>query len=99
MARTLVRPVAVVAAMNIPRCREHPTTVDGCGACHVVRWARRRGNHPRGGLVAVVGRCVDCGGDVDDRSKRCQSCATYKIWEEKRSMGLTGKLRRMEVGE
>ena len=95
MARTLVQPVAVVAAMSEPRCREHPTTVDGCGACNVVRWARQSGNRPRG--VAVVGRCLDCGGDVDDRSQRCQSCATYRIWEEKRSMGLTGKLRRMEA--
>ncbi len=49
LARTLVRPVAVVVAMNIPRCTEHPTPVEGCEPCKVVRFAEESGNGSRGG--------------------------------------------------
>ncbi len=79
--------------MSIPFCAEHPVREKDCGACTVVRWARKPGNYPKGHVVPVVGRCADCRCLVKDISTRCKSCFARKRWSEQRKLGQTGRLQ------
>ena len=71
--------------MNEPFCAEHPSLIDGCGACIVVRWARLRANLPKNYRLAVVGKCLDCRRGIGDTSERCRSCARYQVLSDRKA--------------